>query len=81
MNLSVAIPKPPYSIGALPVLVALVAMFALGAVSGFLVRPASLAPAAATAAQQHAATACPAGTHVVVWYTARTWACVGDSAG
>ena len=80
MTANIAIPKPPYSIGALPVLVALVAVFLLGGLSGYLVRPATAAPAAALA-QQRPAAACPASTHVVVWYTARTWACVADSAG
>ena len=77
MNTNIALPKPPYSIGALPLLVALVAVFVLGALSGFLVRPSSAAAPAPAA--QHAATACPANTHVVVWYTARTWACVSDA--
>jgi hypothetical protein len=75
---TIAVPKPPYALGALPVLVALVAVFVLGALSGYLIRPSSLAAPAVV--QQHAATACPAGTHVVVWYTARTWACVSDPA-
>jgi hypothetical protein len=75
---SIAVPKPPYSIGALQVLVALVIVFVLGAASGYLIRPSSAA-APAPAAVTHTATACPAGTHVVVWYTARTWACVADA--
>lgn len=74
---SIAVPKPPYALGALPVLVALVAVFVLGALSGYLIRPSNAAAPAPAAAQQ-AATSCPAGTHVVVWYTARTWACVAD---
>jgi hypothetical protein len=74
---SIAVPKPPYALGALPVLVALVAVFVLGALSGYLIRPSSAAAPAPTV--QHAATACPAGTHVVVWYTAHTWSCVADS--
>lgn len=77
MSTSVAIPKPPYAIGPLPVLVALIAVFVFGALSGYLIRPSSVAAPAPSA--QHAATACPSGTHVVVWYTARTWACVSDA--
>ena len=66
--------RPTYSIGVLPVLAALITVFVLGALSGYLVKPSSAAAPAASAA-----TACPAGTHVVVWYTARTWACVSDA--
>ena len=75
MTTSLVLPKPPYAIGALTVLVALIAVFILGALSGYLVRPSS----AAAPARQTAVSACPAGTHVTVWYTARTWACVSDA--
>ena len=75
MNSSIAIHKPPYSIGALPVLVALVAVFVFGALSGYLVRPA--VPSAPSAPR--AVSACPTGMHAEVWYTARTWACVADA--
>jgi hypothetical protein len=30
-------------------------------------------------ATTHASSACPVGQHPVVWYTARTWACEGNS--
>ena len=70
--------RPTYTIGILPVLAALITVFVLGALSGYLVKPSSAAAPAARAAT--AATACPAGTHVVVWYTARTWGCVSDAA-
>ena len=69
--------RPTYTIGILPVLAALITVFVLGALSGYLVKPSSAAAPATRAAT--AATACPAGTHVVVWYTARTWACVSGS--
>ncbi|HEV2217077.1 MAG TPA: hypothetical protein VGV88_05825 [Candidatus Dormibacteraeota bacterium] len=70
MSTSVAIPRPPYAIGPVAILIALIAVFVFGALSGYLVRP-STAPAA-----PQAASACPVGTHAVVWYTARSWACV-----
>jgi len=69
--------RPVYSIGILPVLVALITVFVLGALSGYLVRPTTAA--APGPAAKHSATTCPTGTHVVVWYTARTWACVSDA--
>lgn len=80
MNSSVAIPRPPYAIGPIAVLVALIVVFAFGAVSGYLVRPSSPA-APPTRATQTSLTACPNGAHVAVFYTARTWGCVaGQSA-
>ena len=75
MNSSIAIPKPPYSIRALPVLVALVAVFVFGAVSGYLVRPAGTSAPSAP----RAVSACPAGMHAEVWYTAHAWSCVADA--
>jgi len=48
--------------------------FALGAVSGYAAKTVTT-PAAPVA--QHAA-ACPQGTHAVVWYTAKTWACASN---
>jgi hypothetical protein len=77
MNTTAALPRPPYAIGALPVLAALIAVFVLGALSGYLIKPSSAAAPAPAAV--HAATACPSGAHAVVWYTARTWACVSDA--
>lgn len=68
-----------YSIGVLPVLAALITVFVLGALGGYLVKPSNAAAPAPIAQRQSAATTCPAGTHVVVWYTARTWACVSDA--
>ena len=73
MSTSVAIPRRPYAIHPVAILVALIAVFVFGALSGYLVRP-STAPAA-----PRAASACPVGTHAVVWYTARSWACVPDA--
>jgi hypothetical protein len=51
--------------------VAVVLAFVLGAAGGYAARGLN------TAAAQ--ATACPAGQHAVVWYTARTWACEPSS--
>ncbi len=52
----------------------LIVAFALGSASGYAARTvASPAPQAA-----HSAAACPAGSHPVVWYTAKTWSCVSD---
>ena len=70
---NIAISRTPYVIGALPLLVTLIAIFVLGALSGFLVRPAG-----APVLRPHAVSVCPASTHAVVWYTARTWECVQD---
>jgi len=77
MNTSIALVKPPYSLGVVPVLVALLTVFLLGGASGYLVKGTAV-PAAAPSVPS-ASTACPSGTHVTVWYTARTWACVPDS--
>jgi len=79
MSMSVAKPNPQFSIGALPVLVALITVFVLGALSGYLVKPSSTVASPSASQRQSAATACPAGTHVMVWYTAHTWACVSDA--
>lgn len=73
MSTSIAIPRPPYAIGPVAILVALIAVFVFGALSGYLVRPTT------AAAPARAASACPVGTHAVVWYTARTWACAEDA--
>jgi hypothetical protein len=83
MLTSVVVQKPSLSIGALPLLVALLAVFFLGGAGGYLVRGLGTPPAAFAqpAADSRPAAICPAGTHVVVWYTARTWACVSDAAG
>lgn len=74
MNASVALPKPPYVIGALPLLAALIAIFVLGAVSGYLVKPSSV-----SGSSPQAVSVCPAGSHVVVWYTARVRTCLPDA--
>lgn len=78
MSANVAIPRPPYAIGTLQVLVVLVAVFLLGALSGYLVKPAPRVPTTGVT-QQRVEAACPSGTHVVVWYTAHASACVSDS--
>jgi len=56
-------------------LAGLLLAFAVGAVSGYAAKTVTT-PAAAVSRQ---ATACPHGTHAVVWYTAKTWACVSNS--
>lgn len=32
----------------------------------------------ATTGLRQAASACPVGSHAVVWYTAKTWSCMSD---
>jgi hypothetical protein len=64
---------PRVSIGALPLVVALMAAFVFGGIGGYAARTLNSAPAAGAAVS-----ACPAGSHAVVWYTARSWACVSD---
>lgn len=76
MQTTVALRKPVLSINRLAVLTALLAAFLLGSASGYLVK--GLTPTAATAPPQHA-TACQAGSHAVVWYTAGTWSCASNS--
>lgn len=79
--MNVAMLKPQFSLG-MPSLMAFVVVFLLGAASGYIaegfVRPTAAAQPVPAAAP---ATPCPAGTHVVVWYTARTWECVSDVSG
>ncbi len=77
MSTSVAVTKPPFSIRTLSLLIALVAMFVLGGAGGYIVRGITT-PAAAAA---EPGTLCPAGRHVVVWYTARTWTCEPQGPG
>lgn len=57
------------------VVLGLVVAFAAGSAGGYAARTVG----APTAPASHAAAACPAGSHAVVWYTARTWACVPNS--
>ena len=83
MLTSASVRRPPLSIGAFPLLIALTAVFFLGGAGGYVVRglgsPTSVL--VQSAAGSRPAAICPAGMHVVVWYTARTWACVSDAAG
>lgn len=58
----------------LALVVAVVLAFVVGAVSGYAAR--SLNPSG-TLSSAHAAV-CPSGSHAVVWYTAKTWSCVGN---
>jgi len=78
MQTSVALRKPPIPISLLSLLIALVTVFALGGVSGYLVK--ALATSGET--RQHAVVTaaqalCPSGSHLVVWYTARVLTCAG----
>lgn len=80
--MNVANRRPPFLTGALPSLMALVAVFLLGGAGGYVVKGLSTPPAAyqsSTTGRPNAI--CPLGTHVVVWYTARTWACLSDVSG
>jgi hypothetical protein len=76
--MNVAIRTPSFPISALWPLIA-VFLFLLGGAAGYIVKDLSTptAPAEASIAGRPTAI-CPVGTHVVVWYTARTWACVSD---
>jgi hypothetical protein len=60
----------------LVLVLALVIAFAVGAAGGYAVRGVTTQVAAAP---RQAASDCPSGTHAVVWYTARAWACVPTS--
>lgn len=71
MQATVASLKPQLSIRAVLLLFALLAVFLLGGVGGYMVK------GQATQVVQ-AASACPAGSHAVVWYTAHTWGCVSN---
>jgi len=61
-------------------LVAFLVVFALGIASGFVARVVSEPAAASTqrVAIVRVVEPCPSGSHVVVWYSAQTWECVGD---
>lgn len=56
---------------------AVVFAFVLGAAGGYTAR--GLTASAAPAVAGHGDSACPAGQHAVVWYTAKTWACEPSS--
>jgi hypothetical protein len=61
-------------------LAAFLFVFALGSVSGFVVRAVS-APGGASSQQVatvRVTAPCPSGSHVVVWYSANAWGCVSD---
>ena len=53
------------------VLLGLVLAFVAGSAGGYAARTVG-GPAGVSS---HSASACPAGSHAVVWYTAHTWAC------
>jgi hypothetical protein len=75
MSTSVAVTKPPFSIRTLSLLIALVAMFVLGAAGGYVVKGVTT-PAAPSL---QGGTVCPAGQHAVVYYTAHTLECVSQA--
>jgi hypothetical protein len=82
MLTSVEVRRPSLSIGALPLLIALLVVFFLGGAGGYAVRGFGTPTAGlAQRAGSPSAAICPASTHVVVWYTARTWSCVSNAAG
>ena len=56
---------------------AMVGAFVLGAMGGYAART----PVAPSAAARISTSPCPAGMHVVVYYTAHTWGCVDDGSG
>jgi hypothetical protein len=70
--MSAAVAKPHLSIGVLPLLLALLAAYLLGGASGYVTNG-LVAPR--TTPVVLAKSACPAGTHAVVWYSAGTWDC------
>lgn len=58
----------------LALVVAVVLAFVIGAASGYAAR--SLNSQVSVSTTNGAA--CPSGSHAVVWYTAKTWSCVGN---
>ena len=60
----------------LAVFFAVVIAFFAGAVGGYAARGLTSAPVAAASA--HDPSACPAGTHAVIWYSAHAWSCVSN---
>lgn len=77
MSTSVAVARPPFSVRSLLLLLALVAVFVLGGAGGYVARGITTPPTAAAAQ----GTMCPAGRHVVVWYTAHAWTCEPQGPG
>lgn len=57
------------------IVLGLVVAFAAGSAGGYAARTVGTA----TTPASHSAAACPDGSHAVVWYTARTWACLPNS--
>ncbi len=65
-----------FSIRTAVLLIAFLSVFVLGGAGGYLIKGLSASPAAAS---QSASGSCPAGSHAVVWYSARSWTCVTDT--
>ncbi len=76
MQTSVTLLKPAFSVRTVVLLIALLSVFLLGGAGGYLIKGLT---APAPASSQTATGACPAGSHAVVWYTAKTWTCAKDS--
>ena len=74
MQPSVALRRPSFSLSTVIALVALLLAFAVGAASGYAVKAVSTPRAAAAVTSA----ICPAGTHVAVWYSAKSWSCLSN---
>lgn len=74
MQTSIAVLRPLVSPAAAAAFIALLIMFLLGGVSGYLVSAAS-APAPIARAARATGAACPSDEHAVVYYTAKAWSC------
>jgi thiamine monophosphate synthase len=70
--------RPNVLTGIAAVISALVLVFALGGLSGYLAARVTQASTGQVAVVNHIAP-CPPATHAVVWYTARTWGCLYDA--
>jgi hypothetical protein len=60
-------------------MVALLSAFLIGGVGGYLVRGFGSSIASPTTTTTTSTSACPAGSHAVVQYTAGTWTCAVDT--
>ena len=73
--MTIALPKSMISIGLLPKLLMLFVALLIGGAGGYAVKGLT---SAEPAIDTPPVSACAIGTHPVVWYTARAWACVRD---
>ena len=60
-----------------------IAAFMLGSVGGYAVKAVSVPTSVSTQriAADRLTAPCPPGSHPVVWYTARAWACFSETEG